>query len=98
MNLRLALIAASALALSACKGECRQLSERLCGCNDEPSATQEACRARVAQRESQVEPTDEENARCAEFLKVCKCGEEFNREEWIDVNSAEGKQACGRAR
>ena len=32
LHMRLLLVAAAALALSACKGNCRQLSERLCEC------------------------------------------------------------------
>ncbi|MCL2626715.1 MAG: hypothetical protein FWD46_07885 [Cystobacterineae bacterium] len=74
--------------LLGCKGPCRQLSEKLCDCDDyKPS--QDYCRQRAADKESLYPPSKAEDAQCKLLLKGCDCKK---------LDTAEGKVACGLAR
>ena len=85
-----ALAAGLALALlsSGCKGQCRQLSERLCECTADSTA-RDTCMRQAANNEGRVAPTADDEARCAALLPGCDCHL---------VNTAQGKVACGLAR
>ena len=77
-----------AFALAGCKGNCRQLSERLCDC--QPSQTdKDACLQRASSEESRIGPTAEQEQVCGQLLATCDCH---------TINTAEGKRACGLAR
>lgn len=87
---RIFLTAMAALVLSAtgCKGQCRQLSEKLCECSTN-SAEKDACLRRASSRESGITLTPENETTCAALLPKCDC-------KLIDT--AEGKVNCGLAR
>lgn len=88
MRLSLLLLAASTLALGACKSPCRALSEKLCECS-ENSIQRDACVRQAANEESRVSPTAEDQDRCEALIDQCDCN---------DIETLEGKQACGLAR
>jgi hypothetical protein len=75
----------SALAGAGCKGKCRSLSEKLCDCADNSSA-REICLRRAASEESRLSPTEDQEALCDSLLERCDCSQ---------VNTVEGKRACG---
>jgi len=81
------LLAAAAL-LAGCKGNCRQLSERLCGC-EANSFLKDDCNRRAANEESRISPKPADENTCAALLQTCDCH---------TINTPEGKQACGLAR
>ncbi|MET0404087.1 MAG: hypothetical protein ABW123_16865 [Cystobacter sp.] len=83
------------LALAGCKSPCRQLSERFCDCLDEYQRP--TCITQVAERERNVETTDEELEACEERLKTCTIQED-DRTTCDILQTDEGKQACGLAR
>jgi hypothetical protein len=87
-RLFVAFVCASALALTACKGNCQKLSERLCDCAAN-TYLRDDCNRRAANEQSRVgsKPADEQ--RCSELLKTCDCH---------TMDTAEGKVACGLAR
>jgi hypothetical protein len=78
------------LGLSGCKGACRELSEKLCDCST-TSLERQVCIRRASNDEAVVEPTSEEEAFCESKLESCDCKK-------IDINTTEGKLACGLAR
>jgi len=81
-------IAASALALGACKSPCRQLSEKLCEC--EPNTLErENCLQQASADESRADPTAEDHEVCAALLDKCDC---------TQIDTPEGKRNCGLAR
>ena len=85
------LVAASVLALFAltgCKGNCRQLAEKLCDCQPNTSA-KDACLEQVSSEESRVGTTAKDEQVCATLIDTCDCH---------TVNTAEGKRNCGLAR
>ena len=75
-------------ALSACKGPCRELSEKLCDC-EVNTYDRNNCDQRAGDQEGRVNPTSDQEAVCESLLKTCDCKK---------VDTAEGKQACGLAR
>jgi hypothetical protein len=74
--------------LSGCAGDCRRLSEKLCDCSL-GTLEKQACKQRVAQEDSRISPTAEDEARCRELLPICDCH---------TISTPEGKRACGLAR
>lgn len=74
--------------LAGCKGPCRELSEKLCGC-EQGSGARESCLQRASDGESRVGPTAEQEATCEALLPKCDC-------ELVDTE--EGKRNCGLAR
>jgi hypothetical protein len=93
-RMRLLVIAAAVLALAACKGNCRQLSERLCACAIN-SVDQNTCLQTAAAAEGANPAAPNDEAVCAALLKPpdggygCDC-------RLIDTR--EGKIRCGMAR
>ena len=85
---RLLLVTAAALALSACKSDCRQLSEKMCDCSLN-STEKTACLQRVASSEGVNPPTAADNAVCAQLKPNCDCRL---------IDTPEGKARCGLAR
>lgn len=82
-------IAAAALAvLPGCKGQCRQLTEKLCECSTN-SLEKQNCLTLASSRESNSPPTAADDAACAKLLPGCDCH---------TIDTAEGKIACGLAR
>lgn len=88
MRRALVLFALFGLALTGCKGNCRQLSEKLCDCEIN-SAAKDACLQRVSSEDSRIGPTADQDATCSKFLDTCDC-------HLIDTTA--GKEACGLAR
>lgn len=84
---QVSLIATCSLALG-CKGQCRQLSEKLCECLP-TSADRDACLRKASSEEGRVQPTPENEATCAALLPTCDCHA---------IDTPEGKRACGLAR
>jgi hypothetical protein len=84
----LALLSLGLLLVTGCHGPCRQLSEKLCECS-ENSIQKEACLRRVSSEESRVAPTPEQEQVCADLLPGCDCH---------NIDTAEGKRACGLAK
>lgn len=79
----------SALVLgSGCKGNCRQLAEKLCDCSLTP-LDQQNCLAQVGIDDTNYAPNDEDDQRCGPYLKTCNCHL---------IDTPEGKKACGLAR
>jgi hypothetical protein len=78
----------SGFVFAGCKGNCRQLSERLCDCAGSTSL-QSSCLARAANEDGRISPSPADDARCAELLKTCDCH---------TINTAQGKVNCGLAR
>jgi len=87
---RLLFVGAAALALLVlgCKGNCRQLSEKLCDCQV-TTAAKTACLQRVASEEGRIGPKAADEAVCQQFLQTCDCHQ---------IDTPEGKRACGLAR
>jgi hypothetical protein len=85
----IALLSFALLGLSGCKGACRELSEKLCDCST-TSLEREVCIRRASNDEAVVEPTAEEEAYCESKIEGCDC-------KTVDINTTEGKQACGLA-
>ncbi len=83
-----AVLSLALLALSGCKGPCRELSEKLCDCYTN-SLEREFCIRRASNDEAAVEPTAEQEAVCEQKLETCTC-------EIKDT--PEGKEACGLSR
>lgn len=94
LRMRLFVIAAAALALSACKGNCRQLSERLCECAVN-SVEKDTCLRTASAAEGANPPTPDDEIVCSALLKPpdggtgCDC-------RLIDTR--DGKIRCGLAR
>jgi len=86
----IALLSLALLGLSGCKGACRELSEKLCDCST-TSLEREVCIRRATNDEAVVEPTAEEEAFCESKLEGCDCSK-------VDIDTTEGKLACGLAR
>ena len=76
------------LGLSSCKGNCRQLSEKLCDCFTN-SAERETCLRRASSEEARVSPTADDEATCKTLLAGCDCH---------TIDTPEGKRNCGLAR
>jgi hypothetical protein len=83
-----AVLCASLSGLTACKGACRELSEKLCECALN-SVEKQNCQQRARDEESRVEPTAENEAVCEERIAGCDCRV---------IETEEGKKACGLAR
>ncbi|MGA9525856.1 MAG: hypothetical protein WBV82_30635 [Myxococcaceae bacterium] len=76
------------LGAAGCKGSCRQLAEKLCEC--EPNTVdRENCLQGVSQRSSAAAVTEQDEATCEALLNQCDCN---------NIDTAEGKRACGMAR
>lgn len=100
------LIFSALLALAGCKSPCRELSERLCDCLEQ--FERDNCIQRVADRERNVEPTDEDLATCEERLDECLPEGHEDLENQSDSKDGKvtcseletdaGKFACGLAR
>lgn len=77
-----------ATALSACKSNCRRLSEKLCECSTN-SRERDACIRRASSSESTYPVDEAQDAFCEAQLKTCNCHL---------VDTPEGKQRCGLSR
>ncbi|MCA2981500.1 MAG: hypothetical protein INH41_02100 [Myxococcaceae bacterium] len=84
----LLLVVAVLVAASGCKSPCRQLSERLCECQ-QSSFDRNTCLQRAATAESLANPTAAQNEACAALVPECDCRL---------VETPEGKKKCGFAR
>lgn len=84
----LALLSLGVLLVTGCHGPCRQLSEKLCECS-ENSIQKEACLRRASSEEARVGPTPEQEQVCSGLLAGCDCH---------NIDTPEGKRACGLAR
>ncbi len=86
-----AVLAASVLCLlfaGGCKNKCLELAQKICEC--EPTSTlRDNCNQQASQQGSQVVVTPEDEQNCAELLDKCDCH---------NLDTAEGKLACGMAR
>ncbi|MBX5481000.1 MAG: hypothetical protein IRZ16_04000 [Myxococcaceae bacterium] len=75
-----------------CKSPCRQLSEKRCECTT-GTVEREACLQDAQQLEENADARGDLDAaaqeRCASFLETCDCH---------NIDTAEGKAACGLAR
>lgn len=91
----IALLSFALLGLSGCKGACRELSERICDCSTTTSLEREVCVRRAINDEAVVEPTAEDEAFCESKIDSCDCSQD---EKNVDLNTSEGKLACGLAR
>jgi len=87
---RFVYVGAAVLALLSlgCKGNCRQLSEKLCDCQVTTNA-KTACLTRVASEDARIAPKPADEAVCAGLLSSCDCHQ---------IDTPEGKRACGLAR
>ncbi len=94
-SVAITLLFSALLALVGCKSPCRELSERLCDC-EEPFRRDECIQA-VAQREQNVEPSDEDLNACEQRLETCNIDPD-KRETCDFLQTEEGKNACGLAR
>jgi hypothetical protein len=90
----IALLSLALLGLSGCKGACRELSEKICDCSTTTSLEREVCVRRAINDEAIVEPTSEEETFCESKLDSCDCSQDKKN---VDLNTSEGKQACGLA-
>ena len=72
----------------ACKGSCRQLSEKLCLCASN-TFDENICIQNAATEQGRVGTTPEDDAVCATLIDGCDCH---------TINTPEGKVACGIAR
>ncbi len=91
MRLLCATLLAAAFALAGCKGNCRQLSEKLCECQP-TTLERQSCLSAVAQEEQRVQPSAHDEQVCGALLKAkpgCDCH---------NTDTAEGMRACGLAR
>jgi hypothetical protein len=88
MRRLLLVVALPALALSACKGNCRQLSEKMCDCALN-TVDKDSCLQRVASSEGVNPPTPADEAACAKLKDTCDCRL---------IDTPEGKVRCGLAR
>lgn len=85
----LALLLASALLLTGCKGQCHALADKLCECTAANNFERQQCLGRNGELSRTARPTAEEEAQCGKLLESCNC-------DLIDT--PQGKQACGLAR
>ncbi|MDY7226938.1 hypothetical protein [Hyalangium rubrum] len=83
-----AVLSLALLALSGCKGPCRELSEKLCECSAN-TLEREVCIRRASNDEAFIEPTSQDEAVCEQRLETCDCN---------NLETDEGKIACGLAR
>ncbi len=83
-----AFVLLTALLLAGCKGQCRQLSERLCDCALN-SSEKTACLSRASNSEGVNPPTEADEANCKTMLNSCDCRL---------INTPDGKVRCGLAR
>lgn len=88
MRRTLVLFALVGFALTGCKGNCRQLSEKLCQCELNTYA-KDACLQRVSSEEARVGTTPQDEEVCGQLLDSCDCH---------TIDTPEGKKACGLAR
>ena len=86
--MRLFAAAAVLCLLGGCKGNCRQLSEKLCECSIN-SVEKDACLRRVSNSESIVSPKADAELTCGQLLAGCDCH---------TIDTPEGKRKCGLAR
>jgi hypothetical protein len=84
----LILIAVAALALTGCKSQCRQLSEKLCDCAIN-SSERDNCLRRASNSETVSPPTEVDEAYCQGLLETCDCRL---------IDTTQGKIDCGLAR
>ncbi len=73
--------------LAACKGPCRQLSEKLCDCSVN-TFDRNTCLQKVSSAEGNAVVTSEDNNRCAALVNSCDCRL---------IDTAQGKINCGLA-
>ena len=76
------------LGAAGCKGSCRQLAEKLCECTAN-TVEREQCLQGVSTRSSGAVLTAEDEATCEALIDQCDCN---------NIETAEGKRACGMAR
>lgn len=88
MRHAVASLAALLLLASGCKGQCRQLSEKLCDCSAN-TTTRTSCLQNAATREGSYPPTAEDEAACQALLDTCDCRL---------IDTPQGKVNCGLAR
>ena len=79
---------AAALALSGCKSPCRQLSEKLCDCQD-TTLLREACLTKVSAEQARLGTSAADEQLCTTLLPGCDCHQ---------IKTEAGKKACGLAR
>ena len=72
----------------ACKGNCRQLAEKICSCSAN-TADLNACNQAAGTEQARVGTTPQDEAVCHDLLPGCDCH---------TINTTDGKQACGLAR
>lgn len=77
-----------ATTLTACKGSCRQLSEKLCQCSRN-SLERDACLRRASSEESRITVEAQHEAVCASLLDKCDCNL---------IDTPQGKKDCGLSR
>ena len=78
----------TAVALSGCKGNCQQLSEKLCDCA-QSSGEKQSCLTRVSSAQGTIGTSATDEALCGRLMNRCDCH---------IINTPAGKQACGLAR
>ncbi|HZH03133.1 MAG TPA: hypothetical protein VEY30_05060 [Myxococcaceae bacterium] len=83
----LGLAALLLLSSAGCSSPCRALAEKLCDCRPD-TAAREDCLRGVSQRAGAYEASEEQNQVCEGFLDGCDCEQ---------INTADGKRACGLA-
>ncbi len=77
------------LVLAGCGGNCKALAQKVCNCNSTTTTQREQCAATASNEASRAEPTPEEESTCAALIDGCSCD---------NLNTPEGKTACGMAR
>ncbi len=89
---RLLLLAATALSLSACKGPCEQLGDRLCGCVG-TGTTRDTCEAQVKNQLDSANPGKSVEDVCQAALDTCNAPSGAQFCEWVLTSC--GKASCG---
>jgi len=83
------LLSVAVLALAAgCKGNCRQLAEKLCECKTN-STEKNSCLTAASQDESSYPPDAEQDQTCGALLEQCDCRL---------IDTPEGRVRCGLSR
>jgi hypothetical protein len=88
MSLRSGILLAVALASSACTSPCLQLAENICNCQNNENA-RNTCNSEEGTRNSQVNPTSDQENACSALLDKCDCN---------TIDTPQGKIDCGLAR
>ena len=93
---RLALLALACLGLATgCGSNCKDLGDRICGCQTTTSA-QDTCKTQVSNELKAQNITDAEEAHCEALLKTCTDSPD-GTSICSTLQTPEGKVACGLA-